>query len=172
MEHQMRRPVGSERDINARAESPAERRARITRGIQEQTGIDEPMIEELVRRFYDKAREDDLIGPIFREKVADWDAHIARLCDFWSSVALMTGRYHGQPMQAHLPLPVDTQHFDRWLALFEETAGEVCPEAAANHFTERARRIADSLRLGIAAQQNGVQMPRYEPRKDLRERAE
>ena len=44
------------------------------------------------------------------------------LCAFWSSVALMSGRYHGQPMVAHLPLPIDTPHFDRWLEIFAETA--------------------------------------------------
>ena len=54
-------------------------------------------------------------------------------------------------MEKHLPLPVDAQHFDRWLALFERTAHEVCPPAAAGHFIDRARRIAQSLELGIAA---------------------
>ena len=72
------------------------------------------------------------------------------MCAFWSSVALMTGRYHGQPMGAHLPLPIDADHFDRWLALFEEAARELCPPAAAAHFKERARRIAESLELGVA----------------------
>jgi hemoglobin len=72
------------------------------------------------------------------------------MCDFWSSVALMTGRYHGTPMAKHLPLPVDAEHFDRWLALFEETAREACPPKAADHVIERARRIAESLEIGIA----------------------
>jgi hemoglobin len=72
------------------------------------------------------------------------------MCAFWSSVALMTGRYHGTPMAKHLPLPVDAGHFDRWLALFEETAREICPPEAEAHFAERARRIASSLELGIA----------------------
>jgi hemoglobin len=73
------------------------------------------------------------------------------MCAFWSSVTLMTGRYHGQPMQKHLPLPVDARHFDRWLALFEATARELCPPKAADHFVDRARRIAESLELGIAS---------------------
>jgi hemoglobin len=72
------------------------------------------------------------------------------MCEFWSSVALMTGRYHGQPMRTHLPLPVDGRHFDRWLALFDAAARELCPSRAAEHFIERARRIAESLELGIA----------------------
>ena len=72
---------------------------------------------------------------------------------FWSSVALMSGRYHGTPMAKHMPLPVDADHFDRWLALFEATAREVCTPEAATHFVELARRIAASLELGIAGSQ-------------------
>lgn len=51
----------------------------------------------------------------------------------------------------HLPLPVDAQHFDRWLALFATTARELCSADAADYFMERARLIARSLELGIAA---------------------
>ena len=72
------------------------------------------------------------------------------MCAFWSSVALMSGRYHGTPMVKHMPLPVDAGHFDRWLELFEITANEICPPVAAAHFVERARRIAASLELGVA----------------------
>ena len=57
----------------------------------------------------------------------DWEGHFAPLCAFWSSVALMSGRYHGQPMVAHLPLPIDTPHFDRWLEIFAETARRRLP---------------------------------------------
>ena len=70
------------------------------------------MIERLVRAFYRRARLDPLIGPVFEAKVQDWESYIERMCAFWSSVALMSGRYHGQPMAAHLPLPINTPHFD------------------------------------------------------------
>jgi hemoglobin len=53
-------------------------------------------------------------------------------------------------MAKHLPRSVDAEQFDLWLALFENTAHEVCPPEAAQHFVERARRIAASLELGIA----------------------
>jgi hemoglobin len=131
-------------------QSAIERRAEITARIQAETGIDEAMIERLVRGFYARVRADELIGPIFAARIADWEPHLQRMCAFWSSVVLMTGRYHGTPMQKHLPLPVDAEHFDRWLALFEVTAHELCPPKAADHFVERARRIAASLELGIA----------------------
>lgn len=127
-----------------------ERRQAMTDEIVARTGITEAMIEHLVHGFYAKVRSDAVLGPIFDARIADWEPHLARMCAFWSSVALMTGRYHGTPMARHLPLPVDGGHFDRWLALFEETAREVCPPEAEAHFVERARRIASSLELGIA----------------------
>lgn len=128
----------------------ARRREQATAEIAERTGIDEAMIERLVRCFYARVRDDALLGPIFAARIVDWEPHLGRMCAFWSSVALMTGCYHGQPMQAHLPLPIDARHFDRWLSLFEQTAREVCPPPAADHFLDRARRIAESLELGIA----------------------
>lgn len=129
----------------------AERRAAMTKEIQAETGIDEAMIRKLVHGFYARVRKDAVIGPIFNGHVADWDRHLAQMCRFWSSVALMTGVYHGQPMQKHQPLPADGRHFDRWLELFEDTANELCPPRAAAHFIERARRVAQSLELGMAS---------------------
>lgn len=134
------------------ARTAAARRARITADIVARTGITEAMIHDLVHGFYARVRGDALLGPIFKPRIRDWDAHLARMCAFWSSVALMSGAYHGRPMEKHLPLPVDGRSFDRWLALFEETAREVCPPAAADHFMDRARRIAESMELGIASQ--------------------
>ena len=127
-----------------------ERRERLSAEIMERTGIDEAMIERLVHGFYARVREDAVLGPIFEARIRDWEPHLAQMCAFWSSVALMSGRYHGTPMAKHLPLPVDAGHFDRWLALFEATARELCPPEAALHFIERAQRIAASLELGIA----------------------
>jgi hemoglobin len=137
----------------------AERREAITAGIMEKTGITEAMIEQLVRAFYARVRADVVLAPVFETRIADWEPHLQRMCAFWSSVALMSGRYHGTPMAKHVPLPVDAGHFDRWLALFEATAREVCPPAAALHFAELARRIAASLELGIAGGQGVMLVP-------------
>jgi hemoglobin len=137
------------------------RRAQAIAEIADRTGIDEAMIERLVRGFYARIREDELLGPIFAARITNWEPHLQRMFAFWSSVALMSGRYHGQPMRAHLPLPVDARHFDRWLALFEAAARALCPPAAAEHFIERARRIADSLEMGLAVH-HGVMLGKGE----------
>ena len=128
----------------------SERRTEITAQIIAETGITEAMIETLVRAFYAKVRADEVLGPIFEARIRDWEPHLQQMFAFWSSVALMTGRYHGTPMVKHIRLPVDASHFDRWLGLFEETAREVCPPQAVAHFMDRARRIASSLEMGVA----------------------
>ena len=126
------------------------RRDEATARIMQETGIDQPMIDALVDGFYDRVRQDDLIGPVFANKISDWGPHLEQMKLFWSSVALSTGVYQGRPMPKHMPLPIDARHFDRWLALFEDTARELCPPIAAEHFIVRARRIAQSLELGVA----------------------
>jgi hemoglobin len=125
------------------------RRTAFAAEVRARTGLDEDMIRRLVHMFYDRIRADEVLGPIFASRIADWGPHLERMCAFWSSVTLMTGRYHGRPMQAHAPLPIDASHFDRWLGLFAQTARDVCSAAAADYFVERARMIAESLELGI-----------------------
>lgn len=132
----------------AHPEGP-ERRAEITRRLMEETGLDDAMLERLVRAFYARARVDPVIGAKF-DVVEDWEHHIARISEFWSAVALMTGRYHGQPLAAHVPLDVRGPHFDRWLQLWETTVREICPERALPYLMDKARRIAASLEMGTS----------------------
>ena len=124
-----------------------------------EAALDGSTIDRLVRDFYAKVRVDDLLGPVFNARIADWDHHLHQIVAFWSSIAFGKALYDGHPMRKHLPLPIGGVHFDRWLALFEETAAEVCPPPAADHFIERARRIAQSLELGIASV-HGVRLGR------------
>ncbi|HEV2363516.1 MAG TPA: group III truncated hemoglobin [Caulobacteraceae bacterium] len=133
----------------------SDRRAGYAARIEAETGVSEAMITALVAAFYRKARADQLLGPVFAARITDWEPHLARMVAFWSSVMLMTGAYHGRPMELHNPLPIDAAHFDRWLELFEETARELCPPAAAQAFAERARAIGESLELALASA-NGV----------------
>ncbi len=123
--------------------------------------IDEASIARLVRTFYDRARDDALIGPIFNGAVTDWDHHIAQITDFWSSMMLKTGRYDGRPMRPHLRLPLRAEHFDRWLQLFEATAREIFPAEIAEGFIIRARRIADSFEMGVASVRGEIVSPRH-----------
>jgi len=143
----------------------SERRRDIRAQLAESTGIDEAMVERLVRAFYAKARVDPLLGPVFAARIRDWEPHLKTICDFWTSIALMSGAYHGQPMSKHLDLEIDARHFDRWLALWETTARQTCPAPAADRFVALARRVGESLELGIAGRRGilllkGERLPR------------
>jgi hemoglobin len=139
------------------------RRSTVVDEISERTGITDAMIADLVDTFYERVRKDELLAPVFA-KVGNWDEHLARLRAFWSSVVLMSGRYHGQPMQVHFPLSIEPRHFDRWLALFEQTTGDVCPPTAAATFMEKARQIADSFEMAMATRRGHIAGPRHSPK--------
>ncbi|HWF65234.1 MAG TPA: group III truncated hemoglobin [Rhizomicrobium sp.] len=113
--------------------------------------ISEEMIHRLVHGFYAKVRADTALGPIFERVIGEnWDAHLAKMCDFWSSVMLTSGRYHGNPMVAHMrQKSIQPAHFERWLALFRITAQELFEPAIALAFIARAETIARSLQLGM-----------------------
>jgi hemoglobin len=111
----------------------------------------ESAIRHVVVLFYDKVRADELLGPVFARFIeADWNAHLDRMCDFWSTVLFHTTRYKGQPMQAHLQIAeISPQHFERWLALFTETVNEHCDETLGKMFIERATRMRENLQAAI-----------------------
>lgn len=119
-----------------------------------QSRITEQEIGTLVDAFYARVRLDPEIGPIFNAIIDDWPYHLALLKDFWSTVLLTTGRYKGDPMMKHLQLSLDPQHFDRWLALFAETAREVLPPDHAATIIAKSERIAQNFQAGIAHQQS------------------
>src|SRR5437762_11002542 len=112
--------------------------------------IDEAGIRRLVHGFYDAVRLDPMLAPIFGREIAPerWPLHLDKMCAFWSSVLLRTGRYGGRPLPPHLALAeLSDRHFQRWLGLFRAAAVEVFDEAGAAAVVSRAERIAHSFRL-------------------------
>lgn len=115
--------------------------------------LDEEMVSAVVHGFYDRIREDELLGPIFYSRIAPeaWPHHLAKMCDFWSATLLRTSRYGGRPLPPHLAIPgLGEAHFRRWLTLFRATVRELCPPEVAALFMDRALRIAHSFRLAVA----------------------
>ncbi|MBA3941854.1 MAG: preprotein translocase subunit TatC [Sphingopyxis sp.] len=113
--------------------------------------IDEAALERLIPAFYARARADAEIGPLFDAAVHDWSDHLEKLVAFWSSVMLTSGRYKGSPMAAHLKhkAAITPAMFDRWLAIWAETTGEMLAPAAATALQAKAARIAESLQLAL-----------------------
>ena len=115
--------------------------------------LDETMIHNVVHGFYDGIRRDELLGPIFQQRIQpdEWPHHLAKMCDFWSATLLRTSRYEGRPLPPHLAIAgLGEAHFRRWLKLFRATVRRICPPEVAALFMERALRIAHSFRLAVA----------------------
>lgn len=141
----------------ASAASYAERARTCKTAEAHAAGIDDALISRLVERFYEQVRGDDLLGPIFAAHVADWAPHLARMKDFWASIALESGRFNGSPMQKHIAIgSLDQPHFDRWLTLWDQAVGEIASSAAEETFRSAAHRIAGSLLMGIQIKRGGL----------------
>jgi len=114
-------------------------------------GITDEMIEQMVGRFYRRIRDHDRLGPIFDHVIGDdWTPHLYKMESFWESITLMTGRYKGKPMAAHIKLKgVTPDDFELWLELFRETAEETCPPDIASVFVAKAENIARSLQQAM-----------------------
>jgi hemoglobin len=97
-------------------------------------------VEELVNSFYDKVKRDDLLAPVFAQ--VNWPQHLPVMYNFWSSVLLGGQSYQGNPFARHVHLQINRQHFNRWLALFNETVDERFTGFNANEAKNRAHTIA------------------------------
>jgi len=82
-------------------------------------GIDDIVL--FVNEFYYKVQLDNLIGPIFNGVIKDWTPHLERMYQFWNAALFSVPGFKGNPFAKHAPLPINQEHFDRWLVLFEET---------------------------------------------------
>lgn len=89
--------------------------------------ITESEIKIVVERFYQKAREDILLGYQFA-KIKDFEDHIPRIISFWEIQLLgRTQRQVTSPfdlMNAHRPLSIKRGELDRWVVLFKKTLQE------------------------------------------------
>ena len=115
--------------------------------------LDEAMVRAVVDSFYARARQDEVIGPVFNRVIPtdEWPEHLDKITDFWSSMLLATGRYMGRPRPKHIAIPeLNDSHFQRWLTLFRMTVEELCPPDVAALFVERAETIGNNFRVRIA----------------------
>ncbi|MEQ1547693.1 MAG: group III truncated hemoglobin [Chakrabartia sp.] len=121
-------------------------------------GIDEAFVSELVDTFYARIQTHGALGPIFNRHVKDWPYHLSRMKDFWASVALESGRFHGNPMLKHIAIQgLGADQFLDWLALWDDVLADISPNhAVTDFFSERAHRIATSLQLGIDLHKGGM----------------
>ncbi len=100
-------------------------------------------IKLLVNTFYGRVQQDELIGPIFNEKIQNrWDEHLAKMYAFWQTILLDDHTYFGRPFPPHAELPVKSDHFDRWLAIFNQTVDELFEGEKAEEAKWRGAQMA------------------------------
>lgn len=108
-------------------------------------------IQLFVDTFYSKAREDELIGPIFQNVIQDqWPEHLAKMYRFWQTILLDEHTYNGRPFPPHMNLPVEREHFERWLSLFFETIDSLFQGKKAELAKWQGNRMAEMFQAKIA----------------------
>lgn len=101
-------------------------------------------VKLLVDAFYTKVREDDLLAKIFNDKIQDrWPLHLEKMYKFWQTVLLDEHTYYGSPFVPHARLPVEKEHFDRWIDLFYATVDENFSGEIAKEAKWRAGKMAE-----------------------------
>jgi len=115
--------------------------------IPETDILSEADVKLLVNTFYDKVRKDEILAPVFEPIIKDnWEMHLSRMTDFWSTLLLYTKKYKDDPMPKHLPLPIGKDHFDRWLLLFNLTIDELFEGTIGENARKRANSIAKIMK--------------------------
>lgn len=100
-------------------------------------------IQLLVNTFYERVEQDNLIGPIFNEKLeGKWSHHLEKMYQFWQTVLLEEHTYSGRPFPPHAKLPVEAEHFERWKTIFNSTVDEFFIGAKADEAKWRAEQMA------------------------------
>ena len=104
-------------------------------------------IELLVNTFYDKVRNNPVLGYIFDDVAKiDWENHLPKMYSFWVSILLEEHSFSGNPMQKHIALSKITEmtdkEFSEWLHLFTVTVDELFVGEKANEAKLRAGNIA------------------------------
>ena len=101
-------------------------------------------IKTLVDAFYEKVRKDELLSPIFNERIQNrWTQHLEKMYSFLQTVLLDERTYVGSPFPSHAQLPIDYSHFQRWMKLFIETADTLFEGKKAEEAKWRARKMAE-----------------------------
>ena len=115
-------------------------------------------LDRLVRTFYLKVREEELLGPIFNTIIPNetaWEKHFGTLTDFWETNLFFRKRYKGNPLKAHREVDhqvnnsITQEHFGRWLNLWYATLDELFEGEKADQAKYRARNMSTFMFIKI-----------------------
>jgi hemoglobin len=112
-------------------------------------------IDALMRRFYERAMRDPVIGYIFTDVARlDLEEHLPVIGDFWESTLFGTGvysRHRRNPLLIHAALDrresLEPHHFERGLELFHSSVDESFRGMRASYAKQRGDAIAQRMQL-------------------------
>ncbi len=117
-------------------------------------------IQLLVNSFYTAVRNNELLGPIFNERIGDrWPEHLEKMYRFWQTVLLEDHTYFGSPFPPHAQLPVEQTHFDTWLQLWHGTVDAYFKGKKANEAKWRGDKMATMFLYKISYYRNNNAQP-------------
>ncbi len=114
-------------------------------------------VRVLVHTFYDKIRQNEMLGPIFNGHITDeqWPTHLSKLTDFWESNLFGVRTFRGSPSKAHVKVDknlhhsISQDHFAQWLQLWFETIDELYKGELATRAKDMARRMSTGQYIHI-----------------------
>ena len=112
-------------------------------------------IKLLVNNFYTKVRYDEFLAPVFNERLKDrWPHHLEKMYTFWQTVLLDDHTYFGAPFPPHVNLPINKEHFEKWIELFTETINENFKGLIADEALWRAEKMAMMFQSKLTVYRN------------------
>lgn len=105
-------------------------------------------IKLLVNSFYEKIKQDDVLGHIFNDLMkVNWDKHLPKMYDFWDNIVFQTGNYKGRPFPPHMDVnekeTLTSKHFNKWIEIFTTTVDELFEGVKANEIKFKASNIKE-----------------------------
>ncbi len=117
-------------------------------------------VKLLVDQFYGKVRDNNLLSPIFNDVIGEkWPLHLEKMYGFWQTLLLDTPAYSGSPFLRHAKLPIEKEHFDTWINLFNETIDEHFTGVKADEAKWRAVRMSEMFQYKLDYYRNNPAQP-------------
>jgi hemoglobin len=112
-------------------------------------------IKILVDTFHARVAQDELLAPIFHDRIRDMPAHLERMYKFWEAILLhQSPSYDHTPLSKHADLPLMNQHFVRWQSLFLDTIDDLYSGPSAEKAKVRVIGMTEEF-------QNKLEMLRF-----------
>ncbi len=111
-------------------------------------------VERLVNAFYDQAKQDPVLGPVFDTVIGeDWSRHLPVMYAFWDSVVFGLGGYKGQAVAKHIDIdrrmPLNEAHFERWINLWYATVDSMYAGPNAELAKSKANMMLQLIRFKV-----------------------